>query len=67
VSEENLGFLEESRLLGVYTFAERAPHLSGEQRMRQLREQIELADQVGLDVFGSASTIVPTIWSRHPP
>jgi probable LLM family oxidoreductase len=38
--------------LGIYTFVERAPHLSGEQRMRNLMEEIELADQVGLDVFG---------------
>jgi probable LLM family oxidoreductase len=38
--------------LGIYTFVERAPHLSGEQRMRNLIEEIELADQVGLDVFG---------------
>ena len=38
--------------LGIYTFVERAPHLSGEQRMRNLMEEIELADQVGLQVFG---------------
>ena len=44
--------------LGIYTFAERTPdprtgHLvSGEQRMRNLMEEIELADQLGLDVFG---------------
>ena len=38
--------------LGIYTFVERAPHLTGEQRMRNLMEEIELADQVGLDVFG---------------
>jgi probable LLM family oxidoreductase len=38
--------------LGVYTFVERAPDLSGEQRMRHLMEEIELADQAGLDVFG---------------
>jgi probable LLM family oxidoreductase len=38
--------------LGIYTFVERAPHLSGEQRMRHLMEEIELADQAGLDVFG---------------
>ena len=38
--------------LGIYTFVERSPQLSGEQRMRNLMEEIELADQVGLDVFG---------------
>jgi probable LLM family oxidoreductase len=44
--------------LGVYTFAElRAdPHtgetISPEQRVRNLLEEIELAEQVGLDVFG---------------
>jgi probable LLM family oxidoreductase len=43
--------------LGVYTFGERTPDPSGhtqtrEQRLRDLLEEIELADQVGLDVFG---------------
>ena len=41
--------------LGVYTFAEVAPGsgaAGAEQRLRELIEQIELADQVGLDVFG---------------
>ncbi|MFZ5625203.1 MAG: LLM class flavin-dependent oxidoreductase [Gemmatimonadota bacterium] len=44
--------------IGVYTFAERTPdprtgHLvSADQRLRDLLEEIELADQVGLDVFG---------------
>ncbi len=44
--------------LGVYTFAERTPDartgqlVSAEQRLRNLIEEIELADQVGLDVFG---------------
>lgn len=44
--------------LGIYTFAERTPdprteHLvSAEQRLRDLIEEIELADQLGLDVFG---------------
>ena len=44
--------------LGIYTFAERTPdprtgHLvSAEQRLRDLVEEIELAEQVGLDVFG---------------
>ena len=43
--------------LGVYSFAETSPQLSGTgaaaaQRLRDLLEEIELADQVGLDVFG---------------
>jgi probable LLM family oxidoreductase len=44
--------------LGIYTFVERTPDpvtgqiLSPEQRMRNLLEEVELAEQVGLDVFG---------------
>jgi probable LLM family oxidoreductase len=44
--------------IGIYTFAERTPdphtgHLvSAEHRLRDLLEEIELAEQVGLDVFG---------------
>jgi probable LLM family oxidoreductase len=44
--------------LGVYTFAELTPvagggtTISAEERLRNLIEEIELADQVGLDVFG---------------
>ena len=44
--------------LGIYTFADFTPdpitgqQVSGEQRMRDLMEEIELADQVGLDIFG---------------
>ena len=44
--------------IGLYTFAERTPDqasgtlISAEQRLRNLLEEIELADQVGLDVFG---------------
>jgi probable LLM family oxidoreductase len=44
--------------LGVYTFAETTPDpatgqtVSAEQRLSDLMEEIELADQVGLDVFG---------------
>jgi probable LLM family oxidoreductase len=37
--------------LGVYTFAELGGQ-SPEQRMRELLEEVELAEQVGLDVFG---------------
>jgi probable LLM family oxidoreductase len=44
--------------LGIYTFAERTPDphtgdvVSPDQRLKDLLEEIELADQVGLDVFG---------------
>jgi len=44
--------------LGIYTFAENTPDprtgesISAAQRLRNLIEEIELADQVGLDVFG---------------
>lgn len=43
--------------LGIYSFAEMTPDRTGrmispEERLRNLLEEIELADQVGLDVFG---------------
>jgi probable LLM family oxidoreductase len=38
--------------LGIATFADLAGGVSPEQRMRELMEEIELADQLGLDVFG---------------
>src|SRR5215212_2801739 len=44
--------------LGVYTFAEATPDpetgktVSPEKRLQDLLEEIDLADQVGLDVFG---------------
>jgi probable LLM family oxidoreductase len=43
--------------LGIYTFAELTPDASGHtisprERLRNLVEEVELADQVGLDVFG---------------
>lgn len=44
--------------IGIYTFAERTPDprtgrlVSARQRLADLLEEIELADQVGLDVFG---------------
>ncbi|HET6231253.1 MAG TPA: LLM class flavin-dependent oxidoreductase [Longimicrobiaceae bacterium] len=44
--------------IGVYTFAEVTPGVRGDavdapaQRLKELLEEIELADQVGLDVFG---------------
>ncbi len=38
--------------IGLYTFVEADSRISDEQRMRELLEEAELADQVGLDVFG---------------
>ena len=44
--------------IGIYTFAERTPDartgqlVTAEQRLRDLMEEMELADQIGLDVFG---------------
>jgi probable LLM family oxidoreductase len=38
--------------LGLYTFADVGPGIDPAQRLRNLLEEIELADQVGLDVFG---------------
>src|SRR5688500_7643474 len=36
--------------LGIYTFVERSP-VPSEQRLRELMEEVALADQAGLDVF----------------
>jgi alkanesulfonate monooxygenase SsuD/methylene tetrahydromethanopterin reductase-like flavin-dependent oxidoreductase (luciferase family) len=38
--------------LGLYTFADVSPETDPARRLRNLLEEIELADQVGLDVFG---------------
>jgi probable LLM family oxidoreductase len=38
--------------LGIYSFAEVGARTGAPQRLRELLEEIELADQVGLDVFG---------------
>src|SRR6185312_14653955 len=39
--------------IGVFTFADtRQGDVGAEQRLRDLMEEVELADQVGLDVFG---------------
>ena len=38
--------------LGVYTFGDVGPGVSTQRRLTQLVEEIELADKVGLDVFG---------------
>ena len=38
--------------IGLYTFADVAPGQHPGQRLRNLVEEIVLADQVGLDIFG---------------
>jgi probable LLM family oxidoreductase len=38
--------------LGLYTFADVGPETDPARRLRNLLEEIELADEVGLDVFG---------------
>src|SRR6266550_3997113 len=38
--------------IGIYTFGELGPNTSHAERTRQLIEEMALADQVGLDVFG---------------
>jgi probable LLM family oxidoreductase len=38
--------------LGLYTFADGGPGIDPARRLRNLLEEIELADQLGLDVFG---------------
>ena len=38
--------------LGLYTFADVGPEIDPAQRLRNFLEEVELADQLGLDVFG---------------
>src|SRR5579885_1457004 len=38
--------------LGVYSFGDTTPEVGAERRLRDLIEEIQLADDVGLDVFG---------------
>ena len=58
--------------LGVYSFAELTPDpatgkmVSPTERMRDLLEEIELADQVGLDVFGLGEHHRPDFVSSAP-
>lgn len=58
--------------LGVYSFAERTPDpvtgdiVSPTERLRDLIEEIELADQVGLDVFGLGEHHRPDFVSSAP-
>jgi probable LLM family oxidoreductase len=53
--------------LGIYTFAElTSGELDAEQRLRDLIEEIELADQVGLDVFGVGEHHRPDFTASAP-
>jgi probable LLM family oxidoreductase len=58
--------------IGIYTFAERTPdartgHLvSADQRLRDLLEEIALADELGLDVFGVGEHHRPDYVSSSP-
>jgi probable LLM family oxidoreductase len=51
--------------IGIYTFGELTSGSAG-QRMRDLLEEIELADQVGLDVFGVGEHHRPDFVSSAP-
>jgi probable LLM family oxidoreductase len=59
--------------IGVYTFVENTPDpatgrtLPAMQRLRDLMEEIELADQVGLDVFGIGEHHRPDFLASAPP
>jgi probable LLM family oxidoreductase len=59
--------------IGVYTFVENTPDpatgrtLPAAQRLRDLMEEIELADQVGLDVFGIGEHHRPDFLASAPP
>lgn len=58
--------------IGIYSFVERTPDaesgelISAEQRVRNLLEEVELADQVGLDVFGIGEHHRPDYISSAP-
>ena len=59
--------------IGIYSFAERTPDarsgklVSAEQRLADLLEEIELADRVGLDVFGVGEHHRPDYVVSSPP
>jgi probable LLM family oxidoreductase len=58
--------------IGIYSFVERTPDpvtgglISAEQRLSDLLEEIELADQVGLDVFGIGEHHRPDFVASSP-
>jgi alkanesulfonate monooxygenase SsuD/methylene tetrahydromethanopterin reductase-like flavin-dependent oxidoreductase (luciferase family) len=59
--------------IGLYTFAETTPDpatgrlISPGERLRDLLEEIELADQVGLDVYGVGEHHRPDLRCLRPP
>ena len=59
--------------IGVYTFVENTPDpatgklLDPAQRLRDLIEEVELADQVGLEVFGIGEHHRPDFLASAPP
>jgi len=56
--------------IGVFTFADVSPHPGGvdaAQRLPELVEEMELADQVGLDVFGIGEHHRPDFAAPSPP
>src|SRR5690606_16825462 len=58
--------------IGIYSFVERTPDpetgalISEQERMRNLLEEIELADELGLDVFGIGEHHRPDYISSAP-
>ena len=53
--------------LGIITFADLPAGRTGAERMRQLLEEAELAEQVGLDVFGVGEHHRPDYPPRRRP
>jgi hypothetical protein len=58
--------------IGVYTFVENTPHpttgriLDPAQRLRDLIEEVEIADQVGLEIFGIGEHHRPDFLASAP-
>ena len=53
--------------IGVYSFADTNQDIGAARRLRDLIEEIELADQVGLDVFGVGEHHRPDYAASAPP
>src|SRR5215204_4243598 len=59
--------------LGLYTFADVGPEIDPARRLHNLLEEIELADQLGLDVFGVGEhhrpdyAVSSPLWCWRPP
>ena len=56
--------------VGIDSFAaafdEKSRAVNPADRLRQLVQQIEHADEVGVDAFGGANTIVVSFWIPRP-